>query len=166
VRTSQFLTHTDFEEVAEQLIGVAVQALHDSYVLWWREGLEPFPVAHEKGWEGTGHLDEDSTLFVYGSLVDEVQRKEILGRQVATWPATLSDYERACARYFYIQARPGSSTPGLILLKLTEADFAVLDRYEEVPELYTREKVFVDTADGQRLRCWVYMPVPAMLTGT
>jgi gamma-glutamylcyclotransferase (GGCT)/AIG2-like uncharacterized protein YtfP len=112
-----------------------------------------------------GVFDEDATLFVYGSLVDEKQREEIIGRRVANWPATLPDYERARARYFYIRARPGSSTPGLILLKLTARDIAALDRYEEVPELYTREKIWVELADGQRIRCWVYMPVPAMLGG-
>jgi gamma-glutamylcyclotransferase (GGCT)/AIG2-like uncharacterized protein YtfP len=113
-----------------------------------------------------GAFDEDATLFVYGSLIDETRREEIIGRRVANWPATLPDYERARARYFYIRARPGSSTPGLILLKLTARDIAVLDRYEEVPELYTREKIWVELADGQRVRCWVYMPAPAMLRGT
>jgi gamma-glutamylcyclotransferase (GGCT)/AIG2-like uncharacterized protein YtfP len=112
-----------------------------------------------------GMFDENSTLFVYGSLVNEGRREEVIGWRVAIAPARLPDYERARSRYFYIRARPGSSTPGLILMKLTAGDFAVLDRYEEVPELYTREKIWVELADGQRIRCWVYMPVPAMLRG-
>ena len=33
----------DFEEVADRLVGVAIQALHDSYVFWWRADLEAFP---------------------------------------------------------------------------------------------------------------------------
>ena len=33
----------DLEEAASQLVGVAIQALHDSYLVWWRTDLEPFP---------------------------------------------------------------------------------------------------------------------------
>jgi gamma-glutamylcyclotransferase (GGCT)/AIG2-like uncharacterized protein YtfP len=163
--TSRFLTDNDFEEVADQLVGVAVQTLHDSYVIWWRTDLEPFPVAQNDRWGGEGIFDEDATLFVYGSLIDEKRREEVIGRRVVNCSATLTDYELARARYFYIRARPGISTPGLILEKLTASDFEILDRYEEVPELYTREKIWVELADGQRIRCWVYMPVPAMLRG-
>lgn len=42
-RADKFLTDNDLHEVAAHLIGVGVQALHDSYVIWWRTDLEPFP---------------------------------------------------------------------------------------------------------------------------
>jgi hypothetical protein len=40
---SRLLTEQDLEEIASRLVGVAVQALHDSYVLWWRTDIEPLP---------------------------------------------------------------------------------------------------------------------------
>jgi hypothetical protein len=40
---SKFITDADLKEVAAHLVGVGVQALHDSYVVWWRTDLEPFP---------------------------------------------------------------------------------------------------------------------------
>lgn len=109
--------------------------------------------------------DEESTLFVYGSLIDQKRRDAIIGRPVANSPATLPDYEPGRARYFFIRPQPGGATSGLILLKLTASDFEVLDRYEEVPRLYTREKISVDVPDGQQLRCWVYIPTPATVRG-
>jgi len=101
---------------------------------------------------------ETSMLFVYGSLRDASLREEIIGRPVETLPATIPDYELGRARYFYIRRRPGISTPGLLLLNLTLRDFIALDRYEETPRLYTREKVEVRDAERNPVRCWVYLP--------
>jgi gamma-glutamylcyclotransferase (GGCT)/AIG2-like uncharacterized protein YtfP len=102
--------------------------------------------------------DEPSTLFVYGSLLDEAHREEIIGREVETAPATLHGYERARRRHFFVRKRPGGVTAGLLLLKLTRAEFGALDRYEEVPSLYTREKIEVYSRDGVNVRCWTYLP--------
>jgi gamma-glutamylcyclotransferase (GGCT)/AIG2-like uncharacterized protein YtfP len=102
--------------------------------------------------------DEASTLFVYGSLLDAAHRAEIIGRRVETAPATVRDYERVRRRYYFIRKRPGGLTPGLLLLKLTRRDFDALDRYEEVPSLYTREKIEVASDDGANVRCWAYLP--------
>jgi gamma-glutamylcyclotransferase (GGCT)/AIG2-like uncharacterized protein YtfP len=107
--------------------------------------------------------DGDGALFVYGSLVDVAHREALLGREVAAAPARLAGYERRRGRYFYIVACAGAETPGLVLSGLGESDFAVLDRYEEVPRLYTRIKVEVADAAGAALRCWVYIPTPALL---
>jgi gamma-glutamylcyclotransferase (GGCT)/AIG2-like uncharacterized protein YtfP len=102
-------------------------------------------------------------LFVYGSLLDEARRAELIGRKVATAPARLAGYERRRGRYFYIVECVGAETTGLVLSGLGERDFAVLDRYEEVPRLYTRAKIEADDDDGVALRCWVYLPAPALL---
>jgi gamma-glutamylcyclotransferase (GGCT)/AIG2-like uncharacterized protein YtfP len=107
--------------------------------------------------------DSDGALFVYGSLLDAAHRAALLGREVAGAPARLEGYERRRARYFYIVERASTDTPGLVLSGLCERDFAVLDRYEEAPCLYTRVKVEVTSADGAPLRCWVYLPTPALL---
>ena len=107
--------------------------------------------------------DSDGALFVYGSLLDAAHRAALLGREVAGVPARMTGYERRRGRYFYIVERAGVETPGLVLSGLGERDFAVLDRYEEVPRLYTRVKVEVTGAGGAALRCWVYLPTPALL---
>jgi gamma-glutamylcyclotransferase (GGCT)/AIG2-like uncharacterized protein YtfP len=102
-------------------------------------------------------VDENSTLFVYGSLVDAAHRAAILGRRVETSVATMRDYERGRGRYYYLRKRLGVATRGLILLNLTPGDLATLDRYEEVPSLYSREKTGVIVESGEIVRCWVYM---------
>jgi gamma-glutamylcyclotransferase (GGCT)/AIG2-like uncharacterized protein YtfP len=110
--------------------------------------------------------DEGATLFVYGSLLDPMRRQEILGRQVDTVAATLADYEVGRARYFYVARRPGIKTRGLLLLNLTPRDFEALDRYEEIPQLYTRNKVEVLDERGKPLQCWIYLPTDRTLSGT
>jgi gamma-glutamylcyclotransferase (GGCT)/AIG2-like uncharacterized protein YtfP len=106
--------------------------------------------------------DESTTLFVYGSLLDPACRERTIGRRIEIVPARLPDYELGRARYFYIRKRPGMSTAGLLLLSLTPDDFQKLDHYEEVPRLYTREKVKVFGRSGTSIRCWVYLPTAAV----
>jgi hypothetical protein len=112
-----------------------------------------------------GKPEEAPALFVYGSLLDPVHREAIIGRRVDTMPAALRDYEPGRARYFYIRRRSGASTTGLLLLNLTPDDFRALDRYEEIPRLYTRDKVKVLDQSGHPLRCWVYLPTSLTLGG-
>ncbi|HZO82972.1 MAG TPA: gamma-glutamylcyclotransferase family protein [Candidatus Binataceae bacterium] len=104
----------------------------------------------------------DSTLFVYGSLLDAAHRAEVLGRTVAATPARIVGYERRRGRHFYLLARAGAETEGLVLSGLEARDFEVLDRYEEVPQLYTRARVSV-IGPGGALECWVYLPSAAIL---
>ena len=40
---SRSIVAEDLEAVALHLVGVAIQVLHDSYVIWWRTDLEQFP---------------------------------------------------------------------------------------------------------------------------
>ena len=98
-------------------------------------------------------------LFVYGSLLEEAKRMEILGHRVDVIAARLDGFERRRARYFYIVRAADASTPGLVMLNLSDDDWRRLDAYEEVPTLYTREDVGVVMADGL-LRCWAYLPTP------
>lgn len=108
-----------------------------------------------------GHSGEKSAcgaLFVYGTLIERDFRERLLGRAVAAIDARLPGFERGRTRHFYIVPRPGAVTKGMILLDMTSNDFAILDVYEEVPILYTRKRVEVIGADGQTIRCWVYLP--------
>jgi tRNA nucleotidyltransferase/poly(A) polymerase len=106
-----------------------------------------------------------TTLFVYGTLLDAGHREQILGRRVGTMTATIRDYERGRRRYFYLRRRPGIDTPGLLLLDLTGRDFTLIDIYEAVPRLYTREQVEVVDPNRMPLRCWIYLPTVHVLTG-
>jgi hypothetical protein len=45
IAESRSITDDDLKEVAAHLVGVGVQALHDSYAIWWRPDHEPFPKA-------------------------------------------------------------------------------------------------------------------------
>jgi gamma-glutamylcyclotransferase (GGCT)/AIG2-like uncharacterized protein YtfP len=101
-------------------------------------------------------------LFVYGSLLEEARRQEILGHSVEVIEARLEGFERRRSRYHYIVRADGAETRGLVMKALSEADWRRLDAYEEVPALYTREEVEVATAEGL-VRCWVYVPTPKCL---
>ena len=100
---------------------------------------------------------DPNALFVYGSLLDEAKRQEILGHRVEVIEARITGFERRRARYNYIIRVEGAETGGLVMLSLTAEDWRRLDAYEEVPDLYTREEVEAVTDEGP-LRCWVYLP--------
>jgi gamma-glutamylcyclotransferase (GGCT)/AIG2-like uncharacterized protein YtfP len=106
-----------------------------------------------------------SRLFVYGTLLDPSCRERLLGHPVRTRPARLDGYRVAHGRHYYLVASHADRIDGLILLDLSAADLAILDRYEEVPQLYTRETVETIVPSGEKLRCWVYMPTSALLDG-
>lgn len=101
---------------------------------------------------------DEGLLFVYGTLINPAERVRLLGRPVDAAPARLSGYERGRKRYFFIAAKAGAVTDGAILDGLTSRDFEILDRYEEVPRLYTRDRIEVVAADGRAVNCWVYLP--------
>jgi gamma-glutamylcyclotransferase (GGCT)/AIG2-like uncharacterized protein YtfP len=123
-------------------------------------------LAQEEIAMSTPGSDSEGALFVYGSLLDAAHRAALLGREVAAAPARVEGYERRRGRYFYIVERAGGATPGLVLSGLGERDFAVLDRYEEVPRLYTRVEVEVTNATGAAFRCWVYLPTPSLIAAS
>ena len=104
-------------------------------------------------------MDKDlDRLFVYGALLDAKLRGRLLGRAVRSEPARLAGYQRGRKQYFFVAPRAGAGVPGQILSELLPHDFAVLDRYEAVPRLYTRERAQVRNATGERVSCWVYLP--------
>ncbi len=105
---------------------------------------------------------DPNALFVYGSLLEEAKRVEILAHRVEVLAARLPGFERRRGKYYYIVRAEGAETIGMIMLGLTEEDWRRLDECEEVPDLYTREEVEVVTVDGI-LRCWVYLPMPKCL---
>jgi len=100
----------------------------------------------------------DELLFVYGSLMDPAERIRLLARVVEAVPARLAGYERGQKRYYFVVKRADAITDGAILEGLGPRDFEILDAYEDVPTLYTRERIEVLTVDGRRSECWIYLP--------
>src|SRR5262249_40910889 len=92
-------------------------------------------------------------LFVYGSLLDAAERRSLLGRAIPSRPARLPGFERGRRRHYYVLRREGSAVDGAIIEGLDQRDLATLDRYEEVPSLYTRERIAIDGVE-----CWIYLP--------
>lgn len=103
-------------------------------------------------------MNDDEQLFVYGSLTNPAQRLRILGHPVVASPARLPGYARGRKRYYFVLKQAGAFTDGAILEGLGSRDFELLDQYEEVPALYTRERIEVLAADGRKIECWIYLP--------
>jgi gamma-glutamylcyclotransferase (GGCT)/AIG2-like uncharacterized protein YtfP len=103
-------------------------------------------------------MGDDEVLFVYGSLMSAAERQRLLGRTIDACPARLLDYARGRKRYYFVVRQAGAVTEGAIIEHLTTQDLAILDDYEEVPTLYTRERIEVVAADGAKIECWIYLP--------
>ena len=102
--------------------------------------------------------DDNQLLFVYGSLTNPDERQRLLHRSIEAETARIVGYARGRNRYYFVREQADAVTEGAILSGLSARDLAILDRYEEVPRLYTRERIEVIAADGRRVTCWIYMP--------
>ena len=102
--------------------------------------------------------NEGEILFVYGSLMNPAERLRLLGRPISASPANLPGYARGKRRHFFVAKQAGESTDGALLEGLTARELAILDEYEEVPTLYTRERIAVLASDARKIECWVYLP--------
>ena len=102
--------------------------------------------------------NDDQRLFVYGSLLNSAKRVLLLGRSINASPARLPNYARGRKRFYFVAKQPDAVTDGAILEGLTARDLAILDDYEEMPTLYTRERIEVITADARKIECWIYLP--------
>ena len=104
-------------------------------------------------------MDNDNDLlFVYGSLMNPAERVVLLGRPIEASPAHLHGYARGRKRHYFVAKQADAITDGAILEGLTAQDFTILDDYEEVPTLYTRERIEVVGADARKIECWIYLP--------
>jgi len=97
-------------------------------------------------------------LFVYGTLREERVRTSLLGRPIESFTARLPGFGTGRRRHFYVVRRDGSEVEGAVLSGLTARDLEILDAYEDVPNLYTRERVEVIDGVGRAVRCWIYLP--------
>ncbi len=102
--------------------------------------------------------NDDQLLFVYGSLMDPAERQRLLTRPIEAIPARLDGYVRGRKRYYFVAKQTDAVTDGAILEGLGARDLAILDDYEEVPKLYTRERIEVVATDARKIECSIYLP--------
>ena len=106
-------------------------------------------------------------LFIYGSLRDPRVRARLLGERtdLTTCPAALQGHARQMVGGFdypfVVPSAPDDQVNGEIILGLSDADYAILDQYEDVDEgLYVRTTVTVETENGP-VDAWTYLRGPA-----
>ncbi len=104
------------------------------------------------------NAQDDAALFVYGTLMDGEERARLLRREIPAAPASLGGFERRRSRHFYLIRKLDARVDGFLLRGLGDSDFAILDTYEEVPALYTRERIVVNGPRDTLVRCWIYLP--------
>jgi gamma-glutamylcyclotransferase (GGCT)/AIG2-like uncharacterized protein YtfP len=102
--------------------------------------------------------NDNQLLFVYGTLMNPAERLRLLGRPIDASPARLFGYTRGRKRYYYVSKLEDAVTDGAILEGLSARDLEILDAYEDVPTLYTRDRIEVVTADASKIECWIYLP--------
>lgn len=96
-------------------------------------------------------------VFVYGSLKKRQTQKDLFGLQPPVFSkAVLKDWVFIKNKeYPYIKPSESKTVEGVVLHLSTE-QLEQADRWEEVPEVYQREKVTVRTTDGSFFNVWTY----------
>ena len=106
-------------------------------------------------------------LFIYGSLRDPAVRARLLGDRpdLTTCPAVLHGHARQTGPGFgypfVVPAAPDAQVDGDLLRGLHDADYAILDAYEDIDDgLYVRVAATVETSNGP-VDARVYLRGPA-----
>ncbi|HYU19764.1 MAG TPA: gamma-glutamylcyclotransferase family protein [Chloroflexota bacterium] len=104
-------------------------------------------------------------LFVYGTLLDPEVRAFVLGRRpdLETLRARLPGYRRSTESGFgypFLVRAEEDAVDGMLIVGLTEADYALLDEYEDIGDAtYERVRAQVDLlgcGTDKRTWAWVY----------
>lgn len=95
-------------------------------------------------------------LFAYGSLLDPEVQRDLFGKTLPEADtAILKGWEKCTEEeYPYIRPNNGCRVQGS-LLQLSPAELEMADGWEEVPEAYQRELLWVEDND-KTLKAWVY----------
>lgn len=98
--------------------------------------------------------------FAYGANMDAQGLARRVGRNVLEGKrACLEGYRLVFNQrggYASVVPHPSDKVWG-VLYRLTETELSRLDQYEGVPECYGRQKVWVTTENGERVRAYVYI---------
>jgi len=96
-------------------------------------------------------------LFAYGTLQEKKVQRLLFGAPCQMRKATLLGWTLLVAPEGWLFIKPDLA--GCVSGSLLELDAAALqaaDVWEEVPDLYQREKVAVRLEDGGKLEAWAY----------
>jgi gamma-glutamylcyclotransferase (GGCT)/AIG2-like uncharacterized protein YtfP len=85
--------------------------------------------------------------FAYGAHVNVRNMTRVARGAIVIGPAWLPGHRLVFKTFAAVVPDPQSRVPG-VLYDITAADVRALDRYEEVPTLYRRAEVTVETDDG------------------
>lgn len=99
-----------------------------------------------------------SHLFAYGSLQVPDLIRAVIGRIPESIEAKAEGYRCFTMRGYSFPGMtpdPTHSTPGRILLDLSEAELEKLDEFEGPP--YIRERISLQSGDSQQKSAWAYI---------
>jgi gamma-glutamylcyclotransferase (GGCT)/AIG2-like uncharacterized protein YtfP len=105
---------------------------------------------------------EPTSLFVYGTLLDDACVRRVTGRTFPRRAASLPGHRRVwpAGGHPYLVADPAGAVAGAVLDGLDASALAALDAYEEEGSLYVRETVTV-VVGGAPVPCWIYRALGA-----
>ena len=112
-------------------------------------------------------LFETELLFAWGDMMDPYYVKKILERFVPYAPAVITGYSCKAApewrdNRFSLQPEQGGVVLGFSLIGITNEDFEILDRIEQVPVHHQREKVLCRMGSLERI-VYIYIRQGALL---
>ena len=87
--------------------------------------------------------------FAYGAHVNVRNMTRVARAAKPVGPAWLPAHRLVFKTFAAVVPDPASRVPG-VLYEITPADLRALDRYEEVPTLYARAEVTVETDGGAK----------------
>ena len=96
-------------------------------------------------------IAEGEAVFVSGKLMDPDFVRDIVGRPVPFTSAVAREYTRSergqgSNKMLLLEPSPGGFVLGVLLLKLAPSDVAILDKFEQVPDV--RRKTTIDVVVG------------------
>ena len=104
-------------------------------------------------------------LFVYGTLHNGYNLSLVLGRSVDIADAVLTGYRKNVSRLsfpYIIEVEASGQVIGGLVSDLCEADFEVLDTYEDEGRLYKREVITVQS-NGESVDAFTYVAGPDII---
>lgn len=129
----------------------------------WVEETCSWIVAPQDRVPGTGDLKDEELYFVWGFLMDPRFIQGLVGRIIPFAPAVLRGYQRETfaekgERGFRLIPREGGMVMGVVLVAPKNEEIAILDRFEQVPEVMIKQRVEVSVGDLVR-QANIYMAV-------
>lgn len=103
-----------------------------------------------------------TNLFAYGSLMCSDIMQDVSGLQLDRAQGTLAGYRRFCLKdedYPAMVPDSGGSVSGVVYFDVTPPAWERLDRFEG--DMYARQRVQVNTADGRVVDVATYILLPA-----